>query len=361
MAPPASLALIAAAGSGKTEGLVRAAILSDASRTLITTYTNRNASQLSDRICGEAGMLPQRIHVLTWFEFLLRHCIRPYQNACCPMRTRSINFDTQKPRYVPKSRFREYFYDRGQNVYQDRASELACHLNDETGGAVVSRLRAIYGAIFVDELQDLSGYDLTLVEAFLRAGAVVTMVGDPRQCTYTTNRGNKNSRYKGSGIVDWVDGMRRRNLLNVEHLTLSYRCSAAICRFSDGLYPEYPSTRAMYAYATHHDGVFWLRPRHVQEYYARYSPQGLRWDKRSKAAAASGLPCENIGVVKGCTYDRVLIFATDPMVRYLESERVEEAGDRAKLYVAVTRARHSVAFVVDAKGFSSRIAREWTP
>jgi DNA helicase-2/ATP-dependent DNA helicase PcrA len=55
----------------------------------------------------------------------------------------------------------------------------------------------------------------------------------------------------------------------------------------------------------------------------------------------------NIGLAKGRTYDRVLIFPTKPMKEYLKTQEVAKAGDIAKLYVAVTRARFSVAFVVD--------------
>jgi hypothetical protein len=54
----------------------------------------------------------------------------------------------------------------------------------------------------------------------------------------------------------------------------------------------------------------------------------------------------NIGNSKGRTFDRVMIFPTLPMKKYLETKNLDVAGDIAKLYVAVTRARYSVAFVV---------------
>ena len=53
----------------------------------------------------------------------------------------------------------------------------------------------------------------------------------------------------------------------------------------------------------------------------------------------------NIGVAKGSTFDRVLIFPTNPMRQFLDEDPSKlKAPER--LYVAVTRARHSVAFVV---------------
>ena len=46
----------------------------------------------------------------------------------------------------------------------------------------------------------------------------------------------------------------------------------------------------------------------------KYNPTILRWDKR---ADTLGLPAMNIGVSKGSTFDRVLIFPTKPITQYL--------------------------------------------
>jgi hypothetical protein len=54
----------------------------------------------------------------------------------------------------------------------------------------------------------------------------------------------------------------------------------------------------------------------------------------------------NIGVSKGSTYERVLIFPTKPMQKYLETGDATKLKAPERLYVAVTRARYSVAFVV---------------
>ena len=62
-----------------------------------------------------------------------------------------------------------------------------------------------------------------------------------------------------------------------------------------------------------------------------------------------GFNAINIGVSKGRTFNRVLIFPTRPMLDYLKTEDISKAGDKSKLYVAITRAKYSVAFVVDDK------------
>ena len=69
----------------------------------------------------------------------------------------------------------------------------------------------------------------------------------------------------------------------------------------------------------------------------------LRWNKR---ADTFGLPAMNIGVSKGSTFDRVLIVPTNPIRKYLADGDHTALRSREMLYVAVTRARHSVAFVL---------------
>jgi len=60
-----------------------------------------------------------------------------------------------------------------------------------------------------------------------------------------------------------------------------------------------------------------------------------------------GLPAINFGASKGRTYERVLIFPTKPMLDYLARSDISKLKDRSKFYVAVTRAKYSVAFVTD--------------
>ena len=59
-----------------------------------------------------------------------------------------------------------------------------------------------------------------------------------------------------------------------------------------------------------------------------------------------GLPAMNIGIVKGSTFERVVIFPTRPMKQYLSDGDPSKLKAPESLYVAVTRARYSVAFVV---------------
>lgn len=56
----------------------------------------------------------------------------------------------------------------------------------------------------------------------------------------------------------------------------------------------------------------------------------------------------NFGASKGGTFDHVVIFPTQPIKHYLKTRDPGVLADKARseLYVAITRAIHSVAFVV---------------
>ena len=77
----------------------------------------------------------------------------------------------------------------------------------------------------------------------------------------------------------------------------------------------------------------------------RYHPVQLRDSRLVKVDEKHR--AYNFGQSKGMTCDRVLIYPTRPMVMWLKDHDIElKPTSRADLYVAVTRARFSVAFLV---------------
>ncbi|HQT91820.1 MAG TPA: UvrD-helicase domain-containing protein, partial [Candidatus Kryptobacter bacterium] len=104
------------------------------------------------------------------------------------------------------------------------------------------RLERIYDQHFVDELQDLSGYDLEVMRDLLRSKISVTLVGDPRQATYSTNRSSKNKQFKRVGVFDWVEERKQAKELEVEYSTNSHRCTQKILDIADALFPSLPTT-----------------------------------------------------------------------------------------------------------------------
>ncbi|MGW6571426.1 UvrD-helicase domain-containing protein [Streptomyces sp. NPDC054945] len=338
-----NLAVLAAAGSRKTQHIVDCVLSNPSQRVLVTTYTTENMNQLVDRLSAGTGLLPKHVTVMAWFTFLLNQCARPYQGAVLDDVgvMRGLNFVGERNRYIPKTNAKRYYLDTNGDMFRDAVAAFAYEADQRSGGKVINRLAEIYDHIYIDEVQDLAGYDLEILDLLLKSSAAVTVVGDPRQATFATNNAAKNKRYKGSGIADWLT--ERKDVCEVENRLESYRCNQAICDFADDLFPHLPRTISKNTDITGHDGVFTITAAEVEAYAEQYDPVVLRWDKRTNT---QDLPAMNFGQSKGCTFDRVLIFPTQPMIKYYRNRDPEQAGDRSKLYVAVTRAKHSVTFVI---------------
>jgi hypothetical protein len=194
--------------------------------------------------------------------------------------------------------------------------------------------------------ENRSYYDLSFLDLLFASQIYTTVVGDPRQATYSTNRSAKNKQYRGQAIADWLKKKEREGVCTIEPRTESWRCNQEICDWADALYPDLPATSSHNNERTGHDGVFRLAREDVPNYVEKYRPTVLRWNKNSPTL---GLIAMNIGVSKGSTFDRVLIFPTKPMLKCVLSEDPTGLDTLEHLYVAVTRARYSVAFVVDSK------------
>ncbi|MBI5418386.1 UvrD-helicase domain-containing protein [Candidatus Poribacteria bacterium] len=83
--------------------------------------------------------------------------------------------------------------------------KVVFNCNKKTNGKVIDRLSRIYTYIFIDEVQDLAGYDLELLNLFFKCNSATLLVGDLRQGTYSTNSTSKNKKYKKSKIVGFFE------------------------------------------------------------------------------------------------------------------------------------------------------------
>jgi hypothetical protein len=345
MPSPRHLAVIAAAGSRKTEFVVDEALAHSQKRVLITTYTLNNLQCIKDRIYGKVGCIPPHITITGWYGFLLNQWCRPYQRAVlgAPGLIRGLDFESDRPRYIKQSETVRYYCNRPGDLYKDWTADFAIKANAATSGAVVKRLEAMYDEIYVDEVQDLVGYDLDVLDALLRSNAQVVMVGDPRQHTYATNQNMRSRKYRGAGLADWF--AERKEICKVETRNVSYRSNQAICDFADALYPDLPRTTSANAEVAELTGILMLKPDDVSAHIAAHSPVVLR---HSISSDTLGFAAMNFGASKGSTFEHVVIFPTMPIKQYLQTRDLSVLANeaRSKLYVAVTRAKHSVAFVV---------------
>lgn len=357
--------IIACAGSGKTTRLVNEALVNRGRRIAFVTYTNNNIREIIKRFGEKNSGVPRHVEVVTWFGFLLRECARPYQRSkYAESRIESLLFvNEQSAQYVKETDTRRHYFANGELIYSDKIAKFVVECEEKSSQMVTARLRQIYTDVFIDEFQDLAGWDLEVIKMLLQSGIRVTLVGDPRQDTYSTNPSPKNKSKNEANIggdSDFVKQMKkwqRAGLCTLETMSGTYRCSIAICEFANSLWPGMDAMKSLRNDVTDHDGVFLVAESAVGEYIQRYSPQVLRYDKRAKTYGCEAL---NFGLAKGLEFERVLIVPTGPIKKYLQSGtlcHVEKS--KAKLHVAITRARHSVAFVYD--GQSPIVAARFSP
>jgi hypothetical protein len=260
-------------------------------------------------------------------------------------RLRGLNFEGDPGRVKNEARF----LDREDRAYKRHLARLSVEVNAASKGAVIDRLTRIYDAIYIDEVQDLNGYDLEVLKALLQSDIDLHLVGDVRQAILLTNvQEQKNKQYKGIRIQSWFDKQKAAGRLVVSHRTETWRSNQTIARFADAIFEDswgFGATQSHNSSVTEHDGVFVIDPTHAADYLAKFAPMCLRHSV--KIGQSVDLPYINIGKAKGLEAERVLIWPTKPVVDFLLSGAALSPTGACSLYVAVTRAFASVVFVVD--------------
>ena len=346
--PSANRIILASAGSGKTTTIVSEAARARRIRSALVTYTNNSEAELRIKANEICGCVPSNLRTETWFGFLLEQLIRPYQRAAYPGRVRGLALvNGRSARWTKETDTQRHYFGRPGEMYVDKVSKFACKLIRETAGKPVERLAQIVDRIYIDEAQDLAGYDLDLMEYLLDSDIEIVLVGDYRQATFKTNQSPRNRQFGGDSIIDKFDAWQDVGRAKIEIHNHSYRCIQEICDAADKLFPELARTESRNPTRTSHDGMFLVRQRDVGAYVQRYSPQTLRYDRRKKNVP--GIPY-NFGEAKGMTFERVLIFPHKPLETYCLTGNLEDAGRALpKIYVAMTRARQSAGIVVPNK------------
>jgi DNA helicase-2/ATP-dependent DNA helicase PcrA len=349
--------MIAGAGAGKTTWLVNKALKIKNSRVLITTFTEANEQGIKEKIYEINGCIPANITVMTWFSFLLRHGVRPYQSAIYDGDIAGMLLVNKKSGYrFTNSQGRPIYYgekdtvpfylSRSSKIYSDKIAKFVVRANEKTNGLVLNRISRIFSNIFIDEVQDLAGYDLEIIKLLENKHISLLMVGDPRQVTYHTHDELKNKKYNDGNIAGFITDHCRGIEIDEKTLNKSYRNNQLICDFANTIYPQYSPCESFGRTSTGHDGVFLVSTNMVDQYIEEYHPVLLR-DKSTVKVSNNGVAL-NFGDSKGLTFDRVLIYPTKPMQDWIKNANSKlEPKSRARLYVAITRAKYSVAFIND--------------
>jgi len=341
---------LAVAGGRKTQSIIdHCAEAPPGRRILVVTYTRNNQQELCRRL-NKVRPLQAQVEVQGWFSFLLGHWVRPYLPLRFPgRRLRGFIFNDDDLELKLKGAAR--FLDSEGRAYKRHLALLALETNEASSGAVLDRLGGIYDEIYIDEVQDLNGYALEVLFALLDSPIEIRMVGDIRQALIQTDiRDQKNEHFKGIKIGEWFKQQEAKKRLNINRESTTWRSNQVIASFADTIFDKawgFPATISESEEpATGHDGVFAVASEHVDSYFEQYRPLCLRYSA-SCAKHLSHLPFMTFGMAKGLGVPRVLIAPTDKMENFLRKGTSLGDHTSCSMYVAVTRARSSVAIVSD--------------
>jgi superfamily I DNA/RNA helicase len=337
---------LSVAGGRKTQSVVNECVAAQPGRRiLVVTYTQTNQAVVRSRLTS-VGPPAARVQVMGWFSFLMGHWVRPY----LPLRFSNgrlggLNFEGDPGWYATGE---ARFLDSSQRAYRRHLAQLAYDVCDASKGSVIDRLCRIYDALYIDEVQDLNGYDLEVLDTLLSAPIDLNMVGDVRQALLATNpREQKNRQYKGIAVKSWFEKQAKAERMTISHTSDTWRCNQTIATFADSIFKPahgFPATLSRNSSCTGHDGVFVVAQDDVADYARAFDPLCLRHNASS--AKGVSLPFVNIGLAKGSDVPRVLVWPTAKMTAFLRDGTMLEDTGACELYVAVTRARSSVAFAV---------------
>jgi DNA helicase-2/ATP-dependent DNA helicase PcrA len=353
---------LAVAGSRKTQWIVEECAAKPVTeRILILTYTTANQLELRSRLAKEAGDHP-RVEVLGWFSFLLNHFVRPFvPYSYLDARLAGFDFKSPPQQGVPVASKSRYFNDIGQ-VRKVHLPQLVARIEADSSQAGIRRIERIYDRIYIDEVQDLCGYDLEVLKLLIKSSIPLAMVGDVRQAILATNeREPKNKRYMYMGIWAWFRGEERAGRITIQQNRETWRCRQEIATFADSVFDSklgFAETISRNVKTTTHDGIFLVRLSDVEQYVRIYSSLALRDSTRS-GRSLDHLNFTNFGLAKGLSRERVLIYPTGAISKFLQSGTPLTDMQASRFYVAVTRAEQSVGIILDEPGGST--IQYWEP
>jgi DNA helicase-2/ATP-dependent DNA helicase PcrA len=375
--------VIASAGAGKTHRIISEAgdYANQGNKVLVVTYTENNQKELVSRF-SSLNLDNNKFVVKGLFSFLLEDIVRPYQRCAFDELIETINFNSngdphkRNGRTIPGRKellacgsFNPDYYltKCRKKAHTTYLSKLASKIMKLKEKEILDRLDGIYKHIYFDEVQDLVGWDYEILKALSKSKSfLITCVGDFRQTIYDTSVASKGPKSSEQKL-----GKFRGMKFDEEHLAVSRRSVQSICDYADKIHSDegYKKTVSTIAEIPEnfsaHVGVFCVSESNAIAYINEHKPVLLRHGISSgKTFNEVNIKKINFGKSKGLGFDRTIIVPTKPYIKYILGGCAVFDGDKSeesknKLYVAITRARYSVAFILPDKQVSKCNLPEW--
>uniref|UniRef100_UPI001E4609FF hypothetical protein n=1 Tax=Collinsella sp. D33t1_170424_A12 TaxID=2787135 RepID=UPI001E4609FF len=196
---------------------------------------------------------------------------------------------------------------------------------------------------------DLRGNDLCVLERLLMSSINVHIFLDPRQSTLST--AEKDQKYKknypNAEVIKLYREWERKGLLNIRYENVTHRSIAPIAALSDIIIGDklgFGSTTSVVEPRGRHDGIYIIDKANLTHYASNYGATLLALQKSEKYGISDSI---NFRKSKGMTRDDVVIVTTGPIEKFLTTGAPLKPASACNFYVAVTRARYSVALAVE--------------
>lgn len=343
-----NIVIMAAAGAGKTHDICKE-VIENAKTTnkkiLITTYTNKGIESIEKEYKKQNnGVIDKNVVILSWFQFLLRELVKTYQSSILNKINiiNSIDFNHQYGYINFNSRGTPKHYMLTNNILSNTVSEFAIDSNIKSNNKVIQRLGEIYSHIYIDEIQDLAGEDIEILNLLFNSKIQIKCVGDVKQSTYTTYNAKKNKKITGIHLIDFFKELERKGIITLLFNNKTRRFGREICEFSNSICNDKNNRiESDKIYKEENQGVYLLDKKDFENYFKIYKPTILKFDAKTKIDYDS----LNFGQCKGMTFDMVAIFPNKKYKEFLQNGTSLDSP--CKYYVSATRARYSIVFVVE--------------
>ncbi|MCS0591958.1 UvrD-helicase domain-containing protein [Massilia norwichensis] len=376
--------IFAGAGTGKTERIVDESIrlVHESKRVLVLTYTQNNQKEVLERFLVKHRGIHDDFRVKGLLTFYLEEIIRPYQreffskriegfilNDADPHKKNGYNIPGRKE-ILTNGKYNPLYYLTSCQTQAHSAllAKFAYTIIKKTNNAPIQRLEAIYDSLYFDECQDMVGWDFEVLSLIAKSKKIsITCVGDFRQTIYETAITSK----KPGTSNEKVAHLKKLKFAQ-EEMNESRRSVPEICNYASKLhtqedYPPLKSNVVPPEEYRDHQGVFVVKESDARTYLTLYQPVILR---QSVAAGTKyndlGLRCITFGKSKGLGFPRTAIIPTQAHLQFLQdNNRAFSQGktdeSRNKFYVALTRAKYSVALIVPNKIAPNCHVPTWAP
>ena len=265
-------------------------------------------------------------------------------------------------KHVKEIEATKYYLTPSNKIYSDKLSKFVVKCNEASKNKLINRIAKIFQNIYIDEVQDLAGYDLDILLLLFKSSSKIILAGDPRQTIYLTHQEQKFKKYKLANIINFFEKCKSMVEINLEidneTLNTSFRCNEKICEYAYELNKSFSKTTSKCDVKNMKHGVFLIKPSDSDEYLKNFKAIQLRYNRKSKYN--ENFPVYNFGEVKGFTFDNILIYPTKEITQWIEnhSTKLKEVS-RARFYVALTRTRYNVCIFWEKDDCNARDIMFW--